>query len=89
MNTILGDPALWIGLIRATMILLVSFGVALNDAQMAAVIAFAVAFMAVASMLLTLVTRRTTTPKADPQIPQGTAITVITPAGQPNYQAVA
>jgi hypothetical protein len=84
MNSLLNDPALWIGVIRTGMILLVSFGVAITEPQQAAVLAFAGAVMAILSLALSGVTRKLTTPTAAPVLPQGTTVEVVTPAGRDN-----
>lgn len=82
MRTLLDDPALLVGLIRTAMILAVSFGAAITEPQQAAILAFAGALTAVLSLLLTGVTRRLTTPVANPTLPEGTSVIVQTPEGQ-------
>ena len=60
---LLGDPALLVGLVRAGIILLASFGVAITDDQTAAIVGFLGIFLAVVSLALTGVTRALTEPK--------------------------
>jgi hypothetical protein len=85
MAEILKDPAVIVGLVRAALILLVSFGVAVTQEQQDAVLMFVGAFLAVLSLVLTAVTASKTTSKANPVLPSGTTVEVITPEGQANY----
>jgi hypothetical protein len=85
MAALLADPALVVGLIRAALILLVSFGVYVTQDQQDALLAFVGAFLAVMSLVLTGVTVSRTTSKANPVLSSGTTVEVITPEGQQNY----
>lgn len=85
MTALLQDPALLVGLVRSALILAVSFGVAVTQAQQDALLMFVGAFLAVASIVLTQVTRINTTPTANPVLMAGTTVEVTTPAGQPDY----
>ena len=85
MTALLQDPALIVGLVRATLILVVSFGVAITQAQQDSLLMFVGALLAVMSIVLTGVTRANTTPTANPTLPTGTTVEVITPEGQQNY----
>jgi len=84
MAELLKDPALIVGLIRAALILAVSFGVAITQQQQDAVLMFVGAFLAVLSLALTAVTVSRTTSSSAPTLDEGTVVTVVTPAGQPN-----
>jgi len=84
MKALLNDPALLVGLIRALMILVVSFGAAITNDQQAAILEFVGVLIAVLSILLTGVTRALTTPVSAPSLPQGTTVDVVTPEGEPN-----
>jgi hypothetical protein len=88
MTDLLKDPALVVGLVRAGMILAVSFGVGLTQPQQDAVLMFTGALLAVLSLALTAITRAKTTPTATPVLPQGTTVEVVTPAGEPNASVV-
>ena len=88
MTALLQDPALIVGLVRATLILVVSFGVAITQAQQDSLLMFVGALLAVMSIALTAVTRAKTTPVANPVLPTGTTVEVTTPEGQPNYERV-
>ncbi len=88
MAALLKDPALIVGLVRATLILLVSFGVFITQDQQDALLAFVGAFLAVLSLVLTGVTVSKTTSKANPSLKEGTVVEVITPEGQPNKVTV-
>lgn len=85
MADIIKDPALIVGLIRAGLILLVSFGVYVTQEQQDAILMFTAALLAVLSLVLTAVTVSRTTSKANPVLPSGTTVEVITPEGQANY----
>ena len=88
MTKLLSDPALVIGLVRAALILAVSFGVGFTQPQQDAVLMFTGALLAVLSVVLTAVTVRLTTSVATPTLPQGTIVEVVTPPGQPNESVV-
>jgi hypothetical protein len=88
MTKLLADPALIVGLVRAGIILAVSFGVGITQAQQDSLLVFVGAFLAVVSLLLTGVTLSKTTPKATPTLDQGTVVTVVTPGDAPNTVAV-
>jgi hypothetical protein len=85
MADIIKDPALIVGLIRAGLILLVSFGVYVTQEQQDAILMFTAALLAVLSLILTAVTVSKTTSKANPVLSSGTTVEVITPEGQQNY----
>jgi hypothetical protein len=85
MADILKDPAVIVGLVRAALILLVSFGVAVTQEQQDALLMFVGAVLAVMSLVLTAVTASKTTSKSNPVLPSGTTVEVITPEGQQNY----
>jgi hypothetical protein len=89
MTTLLNDPALIVGLVRATLILLVSFGFALTQEQQDSLLMFVGALLAVLSVVLTAVTVKLTTPKANPSVLEGTIVNVVTPEGEPNRTVVA
>lgn len=78
-SKLIQNPALIVGLVRAVLILVVSFGVALSQAQVDATLGTVGAFLAVLSLVLTGVTLRTTTSTANPTLSVGTVVT--TPAG--------
>jgi hypothetical protein len=84
---LLQDPALIVGLIRAALILAVSFGVGITQAQQDSLLIFVGALLAVVSLALTGVTMSKTTPVANPTLPAGTTVIVETPAGEPNRLA--
>ena len=88
MADIIKDPALIVGLIRAALILLVSFGVYVTQEQQDAILMFTGAVLAVLSLVLTAVTVSRTTSKANPVLTAGTTVEVITPEGLPNYEKV-
>lgn len=88
MSALLNDPALIVGLVRAGIILAVSFGVGITQDQQDSLLMFVGALLAVMSVVLTAVTRHLTTSVAKPALPQGTTVEVITPEGQPNTTAV-
>jgi len=88
MAELLRDPALIVGLVRAGLILAVSFGVAITQAQQDSLLMFTGALLAVMSIVLTGVTVAKTTPKANPVLPEGTTVTVTTPVGQADYLRV-
>lgn len=64
-KNVLADPAVIVGLVRASLILVVSFGVAITQEQTDALLAFTGAVLAVLSIVLTSVTYANTNPKAD------------------------
>jgi hypothetical protein len=88
MGTLLNDPALIVGLVRAGLILAVSFGVGFTQAQQDSLLIFVGALLAVMSVVLTAVTRKLTTPVAQPTLPEGTIVEIVTPAGLPNKSTV-
>lgn len=88
MAALLKDPALIVGLVRAALILLVSFGVYVSQDQQDALLAFVGAFLAILSLVLTGVTVSKTTSSASPTLKQGTSVEVITPEGLPNYEKI-
>jgi hypothetical protein len=89
MNALLSDPALIVGLVRAGIILAVSFGVGISQAQQDSLLMFVGALLAVVSLALTGVTLQKTTPKDNPSVLEGTIVNVVTPAGEPNRTVVA
>jgi hypothetical protein len=88
MSALLSSPALLVGLIRAVLIMLVTFGVAVTQAQQDSILELVGAALAVMSLLLTGVTLAKTTPVSNPTLPEGTVVEVLTPGGQPNRTAV-
>jgi hypothetical protein len=78
-SKLIQNPALLVGLVRSVLILVVSFGVALSQAQVDATLGVVGSFLAVASLVLTGVTLRTTTSTANPKLNVGTVVT--TPSG--------
>jgi hypothetical protein len=84
MPALLKDPALVIGLIRAALILAVSFGVYVTQDQQDAILMFTAALLAVMSLVLTGVTVSKTTSSSAPVLDEGTVVTIVTPEGQPN-----
>ena len=88
MAKLLADPALIVGLVRAGIILAVSFGVGFSQAQQDSLLMFVGAFLAVVSLLLTSVTVSRTTSVANPELPVGTELTVVTPDGEPNRTTI-
>jgi len=81
MSKLLENPALLVGLVRAAMIFAVSLGVDITQAQQDSTLVLVGAFLAVASLVLTGVTLRTTTSIANPTLSVGTVVT--TPSGAP------
>ena len=73
----LKEPALIVGLVLATLGMASSFGLAVSEEQVAAVVAFAGALLAVVG---SLATREVVTPVAAPTVPAGTEIRVEDPA---------
>ena len=71
------EPVAIAGLIGLAINLLVTFGLHLTVEQIGSINAFAGA-------VLIVLARSQTTPTANPVIPQGTSVTVTTPAGEPN-----
>jgi hypothetical protein len=88
MAALLKDPALIVGLIRAVLILLVSFGVYVSQDQQDAILMFTAALLTVISLVLTGITVSKTTSSTAPTLKQGTSVEVITPEGLPNYEKV-
>lgn len=88
MSKLLSDPALVIGLVRAALILAVSFGVGITQAQQDSLLMFVGALLAVMSVVLSAVTVKLTTSVAAPVLPQGTTVEVVTPVGEPNESVV-
>ena len=88
MAALLKDPALIVGLVRAVLILLVSFGVYVSQDQQDAILMFTGAALAILSLVLTAVTVSKTTSSASPVLKQGTIVEVVTPEGQPNKVTV-
>jgi len=88
MSALLSNPALLVGLVRALLILLVTFGVAVTQAQQDSILELVGTALAVVSLLLTGVTLAKTTPESNPTLPEGTVVEVVTPEGQPNRTAV-
>jgi hypothetical protein len=84
MAALLKDPALIVGLIRAALILLVSFGVYVTQDQQDAILMFTAALLTVISLVLTGVTVSKTTSSSAPSLKEGTVVEVVTPEGQPN-----
>jgi len=83
-KTLLANPAVIVGLVRAILILLATVGVSLTQAQQDATLQAVGAFLAVASLILTGVTVANTTPTAAPVLKEGTVVTVETPGSAPN-----
>ena len=88
MAALLKDPALIVGLVRAILIFAISFGVAITQEQQDATLMLVGSVLAVVSLVLTGVTMSKTTPVANPTLPEGTVVEVVTPEGQPNRTAV-
>ncbi|HSW41778.1 MAG TPA: hypothetical protein VLM76_04650 [Patescibacteria group bacterium] len=88
MAALLKDPALIVGLVRALLIFAISFGVAITQEQQDATLMLVGSALAVVSLVLTGVTMSKTTPIANPTLPEGTVVEVLTPEGQPNRTAV-
>ena len=80
-SKLLENPALLVGLVRAVMIAAVSFGVGITQPQQDSLLELVGFFLAVASLVLTGVTLRTTTPSANPTLDVDTVVT--TPSGAP------
>lgn len=80
-SKLLENPALLVGLVRAAMIFVVSFGVGITQPQQDSLLVLVGAFLAVASVVLTGVTLRTTTSTANPTLNVGTPVK--TPSGAP------
>ena len=80
-DKLLANPALVVGLVRAALIFVATFGVALRQAQQDATLALVGAALTAASLVLTGVTLTVTTPKANPTLDVGTVVT--TPSGAP------
>lgn len=72
---ILEEPVFTQGLIVAGIATGTAFGLNMNGAQVGAL-------TALSAGLLTFLTRRAVTSVQNPSLPQGTAVTVTTPAGQ-------
>lgn len=72
---ILEEPVYTQGLVVAGIALATSYGLGWNGAQVGAASAFSAAF-------LSWLARKAVTTVANPSLPQGTAVTVTTPAGQ-------
>jgi hypothetical protein len=71
------EPALVAGFISIAINLAITFGLALTADQVALINALVVAGLA-------LLVRQVSTPTAAPQLPEGTNVTVVTPAGEAN-----
>lgn len=71
------EPALIAGLIAIGINLAISFGLRLTAEQVSLINAFVVAALAV-------IVRQVSTPTGDPRLAEGTQVTVVTPAGEPN-----
>jgi hypothetical protein len=88
LKALLDNPAVVVGLVRAGLILLISFGVAITTSQQDAILQATGALLAVISLVLTGVTAKVTTPKAAPTLDEGTVVNVVTPEGIDNYKSV-
>ena len=88
MRALLDNPALLVGLVRAVMIFAVSLGVGITQDQQDSLLILVGSLLAVASILLTGVTVAKTTPTANPVLPEGTVVEVVTPKGEPNRATV-
>ena len=78
MGTIFGrEPAAIAAFIAIAVNLAITFGLNLSADQVALINALVVAGLA-------LIVRQSVTPVADPVLPQGTSVEVVTPQGQPN-----
>jgi uncharacterized membrane protein len=87
-RTLIANPALLSGLVRAVFLVAVSFGISITQSQQDGILTLVGAVISVlGSLTMTAVTIANTTPTAAPVVPQGTTITVVTPAGQPDYRA--
>lgn len=75
------EPALIAGFIAIAINLAISFGLKLTAEQVSLLNALVVAGLA-------LIVRQVVTPVADPQLVEGTTVTVVTPAGEPNKTTV-
>lgn len=71
------EPAAIAAFVAIAVNLIVSFGLKLTVEQIALINALVVAGLALA-------VRQVVTPVANPSLPEGTQVEVITPAGQPN-----
>lgn len=77
-----GNPALIIGLVRAILLFLTSFGFTITVGQQDAVVGLVGAIiLVVISLAGTWATLHATTPVAAPVVPAGTAVTVKAPSG--------
>jgi hypothetical protein len=74
---ILDEPVYTQALVVATIALGTAFGLGWNGAQVGAV-------SAVSAALLSWLTRSAVTPVQSPTLPMNTAVTVVTPEGEPN-----
>lgn len=84
-KSLIDNPALLNGLVRAIFLVAVSFGVTLGQDQQDGILTLLGATIAVVgSLILTAQTVSQTTPVAAPVLPTGTDVTVVTPEGQPN-----
>ena len=83
-RAILANPAVLTGLIRAILILLVTFGVGVSQPQQDSVLEAVGALLAVISLVMTGVTTTLTTSRDKPTLDEGTNVEVITPTGEPN-----
>lgn len=88
------EPAFWIGLIVTLVLGIVqtlSGNGLISDAMAGKatdlVNAFAQLALVLAPLIAAMLIRTQVTPTAAPSLPQGTTLTVVTPEGQPNYQA--
>lgn len=84
LRAILDNPAVFVGLMRALMILLTTFGVGITTDQQDGVLEAVGAFLALLSLVFTAATVQATTPTSAPVLPEGTNVHVTTPAGQPD-----
>jgi len=64
LTVFLKDPAIIVGLVRATIILIVTFGVTVTQGQQDAILAFVGVLLTVISLALTGVTYSLTDPKS-------------------------
>lgn len=87
-RALLTNPAVVVGLVRALLILVTTFGVGLVQAQQDSILEAVGAFLAVASLVLTGVTTVNTTPQAKPVLPEGTVVEIVTAPGERNKVAV-
>jgi hypothetical protein len=77
---VLEEPVYTQGLVVASIATGTAFGLGWNGLQVGAVSALSAAF-------LSWLTRRFVTPVVKPELPQGAAVTVTTPEGEPNRVA--